>query len=93
MQLLVFIALLTCISIQASAKSSVDLIRERFASKNLSSVQKQIESFFNPPVSEFKTPRKEIDYFNSENWYVFGEKNSISNYIPNKLKNLELKEP
>ena len=70
----------------------MDLIRKRFASKNLSSVQKQIESFFNSPVSEFTIPSKKIDYFKSENWYVFGEKNSISKYIPNKLKNFELKD-
>ncbi len=91
-RLLVLIALLTYTSVKVTAKPSVDLIRERFASDKVSSVQKQIESFFNSPVSEFSTPSKEINYFNSENWYVFGEKNSISNYIPNKLKNLELKD-
>ena len=63
MRLLFFIALFTCISIQVSAKSSVDLIRERFASVNLSSAQKQIESFFNPPVSEFRITRKEIEIY------------------------------
>ena len=92
MRLLVLIAVLTYATLQVSAESSVDLIRKRFASNNLSSVQKQIRSFFNSPVSEFTIPSKKIDYFKSENWYVFGEKNSISKYIPNKLKNFELKD-
>ena len=85
MRLLVLISLLTCISIQVSAKSSVDLIRERFALVDLSPAGKKIKSFFTPPSSEFRSLNEEIDYFNSENWYVFGEKNPISKYIPKKL--------
>ena len=67
MRLLVLITLLTCISVQVSAKSSVDLIRERFESADLSPAGKKIKSFFIPPSSEFRSPNEEIDYFNSEN--------------------------
>ena len=92
MRLLVLIALLTCISIQVSAKSSVDFIRERFALIDLSPAGKKIKSFFISPSSDFRSPSEEIDYFNSQNWYVFGEKNPISKYIPEKLKDMELKD-
>ena len=77
---------------QVSARSSEELIRERLALTILSPVQKKIKSFFRSPFAEFKSTNEQIDYFNSNNWYVFGQENNISKYIPRSLKKLELED-
>ena len=75
-----------------SAKSSEELIREKLNRTYLDHFQKQISMYIRPPLTDFKAPQEKVDYLNPKNWYLFGDENTLSKYIPNKLNQLELEE-
>ena len=90
LNLVITLILLWCGSVVA--KSSEELIHEKLNRVHLDNFQKLISMYIRPPKTDYKKPEEKIDYFNSKYWHRFGDENSIAKYIPNDLKQLELKE-